>query len=94
MKSLILAALLALPAAVHSQALCATRDVLVSRLTGQYGEARQSVGIDSNGNLMEIFASLETGGWSVLVKEPTGRSCLVAAGQGFRIDSEPAGIEG
>jgi hypothetical protein len=62
---------------------CANRDIIVERLADKYGETRQSAGLNQNNGIVEIFASAETGTWTILVTMPTGVSCLMAAGKAW-----------
>jgi len=62
---------------------CAPRDIIVGRLADKYGETRKSMGLNQNNGVVEVFASLETGTWTILVTMPTGMSCLMAAGQNW-----------
>ena len=62
---------------------CAPRDMVVSRLAEKYGETRQSMGLGSNNAVMEVFASLESGSWTITVTTAQGLTCLVASGQAF-----------
>ncbi len=62
---------------------CAPRDLVVERLADKYGETRQSMGLGANNNMMEVFASLETGSWTITVTTAQGVTCLVASGQAF-----------
>ena len=93
---LTLSAALALPGTVLAQGQnCATRDKVVERLANKYGESRQSIGMAPKGRVVEIYASLETGTWTITVTTPNGITCLVASGQSFEnLDEpiEPAGI--
>jgi|GEM_PF-400091 len=59
---------------------CGDRDKLITSLSEKYGETRQSMGLARNNSLMELYASDETGTWTILVTLPDGRSCLIAAG--------------
>jgi hypothetical protein len=61
---------------------CAARSELVAHLAAKFGELRVSLGVTKNGSLFETFAS-QSGTWTVLLSSPTGRSCLVAVGDGF-----------
>ncbi|WP_425099155.1 hypothetical protein [Tropicibacter sp. S64] len=78
----ILLAVLPLPAAAQG-AQGAPRDMVISRLAEKYGETRQSMGLGSNNNMMEVFASLATGSWTITVTTPQGVTCLVASGQAY-----------
>lgn len=92
----ILTAIVILAAApVHAQNTnCAPRDAVVERLATGYGETRQSVGLGSNNAIVEVFASEETGSWTITVTAPGGLTCLVASGQAFEAVSESLPIEG
>ncbi len=67
---------------------CAPREVVVERLSGGYGEIRQSVGLGAQGAMVEVFASPETGTWTTTVTNPGGLTCLVASGQSFETLAE------
>jgi hypothetical protein len=62
---------------------CAPRDAVVERLATHYGETRQSMGLGSNNAVMEVYASTETGTWTITVTLTSGLTCLVASGQAF-----------
>lgn len=83
-------ALIGLPAATSAQtpAACATRDAVVHKLTADFGETRQSIGLGHNNTLVEIFASPESGTWSIVVTTTQGVTCLVASGRAFETVAE------
>lgn len=62
---------------------CGPREAVVNRLADGYGETRQSIGIGANNAVVEVFASAETGSWTITVTMPGGPTCLVASGQAF-----------
>lgn len=62
---------------------CAPRDRVVERLADKYGETRQSMGLGANNAVVEVFASLESGSWTITVTSVNGVTCLVASGQAF-----------
>ncbi|ABV94608.1 conserved hypothetical protein [Dinoroseobacter shibae DFL 12 = DSM 16493] len=62
---------------------CAEREKVVQRLTTNYGETVQSMGLGANNGVMEVFASEETGTWTITVTMPNGQTCLIASGQAF-----------
>lgn len=79
---------------VQAQSNCAPRDMVIERLASGYGETRQSLGLGSSGQLVEVFASAETGTWTITVTLPSGMTCLVASGESFQALAEalpPAG---
>lgn len=67
---------------------CAERDAVVSRLAEGYGETRQSIGLGANNSIVEVFASDETGTWTITVTNHAGLTCLVATGQAFEETEE------
>ena len=94
--TLTLAMAIGLPAASLAQGQnCGKRDSVVERLSAKYGESRQSIGMAPKGRVVEVYASLETGTWTITVTMPNGITCLVASGQSFENLEEavePAGI--
>ena len=62
---------------------CGPREMVVDRLAEGYGETRKSMGLGSNNSIVEVFASSETGTWTITVTTPNGVTCLVASGQAF-----------
>lgn len=67
---------------------CATHAAVVERLAAGYGEMRQSIGIGADNTVVEVFASLETGTWTITITQPGGPTCLVASGQAFQVLAE------
>ncbi len=68
---------------------CAPRDQIIERLSERYGETRRAVGLNANQTMMELFASSESGSWSITITMPNGMSCLVAAGKAFESVTDP-----
>ena len=68
---------------------CGSRTTVIERLAERYGESRQSIGMAQEGRVVEVFASLETGTWTITVTMPNGMTCLVASGQAFEHLEEP-----
>ena len=73
---------------------CAPRDTVVERLASKYGESRQSMGLGANNAVVEVFASEETGTWTITVTSVHGVTCLVASGQAFEPLAELLPAEG
>lgn len=73
---------LALPAQAQSQN-CAEHAAVTALLADRYGESRQSIGLGANNTVVEIYASLDTGTWTITVTQPGGPTCLVASGREF-----------
>ncbi len=67
---------------------CASRPMVLERLANGYGETRQSIGLGNNNAVIEMFASAETGSWTITVTKPDGETCLVASGRSYENLSE------
>jgi hypothetical protein len=74
---------LGLSAPAAQAASCAPRDTVVERLAERYGESRQAMGLGANNAVVEVFASDETGTWTITVTSVSGLTCLVASGQAY-----------
>jgi len=83
-----------LPAAAQNARNCAPRDVVVSRLAESYGETRQSIGLGANNAVVEVFASQDSGTWTITVTLPNGMTCLVASGQAYEALAEALPAKG
>lgn len=72
---------------------CAPREMVVDRLAERYGETRQSMGLGANNSVVEVFASHDSGTWTITTTMPGGMTCLVASGQAFEtvIELPPPG---
>ena len=70
------------PALAESQ--CNTRSSVGSRLADKYGEQVTANAVTHNGTLLEVLTTLDGRTWSIIITSPRGRSCLVAAGEGWR----------
>lgn len=68
---------------------CAAHEQVVERLGARYGESRQSIGLGADNSVIELFASIDTGSWTITVTRPGGLTCMVAAGQAYQYLNEP-----
>ncbi|MGR3464162.1 hypothetical protein [Limimaricola sp.] len=83
---------LALPAPAAPR--CGAHDAIVAQLADRYGESRQAIALDGANQVIEVFASTDTGSWTLLVTRADGQSCLLAAGQAFeRLDEGPVSFD-
>ena len=73
---------------------CAPRDAVVERLAENYGETRRSIGLGANNAVVEVFASEETGSWTITVTMASGVTCLVASGQSYETLAEALPAKG
>ncbi|MGB3314224.1 MAG: hypothetical protein WBB85_07410 [Albidovulum sp.] len=67
---------------------CAARDTVVTELADRYGETRHGIGLAANNAVMEVFASAETGTWTITVTLTNGMTCLIASGQNYEALAE------
>ncbi len=44
------------------------------------------MGLAEGRGVVELYASEETGSWTILMTRPQGIACLMAAGQAFQIE--------
>jgi hypothetical protein len=64
-----------------AQNMCAARDTMVGQLTTRYGESPQGSGLNGSTRMVEVWASADTGTWTILLTDTDGTSCIVAAGK-------------
>lgn len=83
MTMLAIGAMLASSTLANAQQNCAARQQVIERLASAYGETRQSIGLAQNNTMVEVFASTDTGTWTITVTNASGLTCLVASGQAF-----------
>jgi len=77
------AAALAPPAYAAS---CAARETVIERLQEQFSEQLAAGGLQSTRpvkTMVEVWASPETGTFTILLTNPNGLTCVVAAGTDF-----------
>ena len=81
------------PAFAQSRAPCFHRDMLVETLQDKYQESQTGGGLQSQGQLLEIWSSADTGTFTVFITHANGMSCVVASGQNWHNFDEPQ-VEG
>ncbi len=79
-SALLVSASVVLPSAASAQAMCAARSDLLTNLKGQFSEAPVAIGLTNTGGVVEVLASPEGDTWTIIVTDPQGTSCLMAAG--------------
>ncbi|KPQ18224.1 MAG: hypothetical protein HLUCCO18_02435 [Rhodobacteraceae bacterium HLUCCO18] len=80
------------PSIAAAQSLCGAREAVVDMLGSRYGETVRSVGLAGRDRIVEVFASEDTGSWTIVVTDTAGVTCLVASGQHY--EQVAAGPEG
>lgn len=91
MRLVLLLALLPSLAGAQTTLPCGPRDAVVELLAERGGETRQSVALEQGGAVVEVFASEETGTWTLTVTGPGGPTCIVLSGQAWEAAEEPEG---
>jgi hypothetical protein len=76
----------------RTRMICGKRTDIVRQLGEKYGETRRSMGLSGGQGVVELYASDETGSWTILITTPKGTACMMAAGQAFQV--EPAVMAG
>lgn len=69
--------------AVDARGPCHRYDEVARQLGSRYKEAPVSLGVQTNGNLLQVFASQDSGTWTILSTSPTGMTCVIAAGRSW-----------
>jgi hypothetical protein len=69
------------PPARADQQVCGARTEILAELTKRYSEAPVAVGLANSGVLVEVLSSDNGSTWTIIVSQPNGTSCLVAAGK-------------
>ncbi|MAO00188.1 hypothetical protein [uncultured Roseovarius sp.] len=72
---------------------CLPRADLIEHLEERYSEHLAGGGLQSAQQLLEIWASDQTGSFTVFVTRPDGLSCVIATGQNWQ-DAAPTHPEG
>jgi len=74
---------MALPA--NAQMACGKRDDILQRLSGKFSEAPVAMGLSNTGGVIEVLSSAEGGTWTIILTEPGGLTCLLAAGEFWEV---------
>jgi thymidylate kinase len=63
---------------------CDSRETVLAFLSDRYAEAPVAMGVARNGGLVEVLTSGAGGStFTIIVTTPDGRTCMVAAGDGW-----------
>lgn len=63
---------------------CDERTKVLGHLANKYQEAPVAIGVTSSGGLVEVLSTGDGNTWTIIVSNPNGTSCLLAAGEGWR----------
>lgn len=86
-RAAILAACVATPAVAQQ---CGPTEALSAFLGREYDEWPVARGLSQSGDaIVQIWANLETGTWTLVVVRPDGMSCMALTGQAFGMLERP-----
>jgi len=96
----LLAGLLGAPSSAPAQAppqtgvapACHSRADLTEMLEQKFAEQPSALGVQADGQLVEVFAAKDGASWTIVLTRPDGWSCIVAVGQHW--ESLPNPING
>tara|TARA_R110002094_G_scaffold28845_5_gene41822 strand:+ start:293 stop:598 length:306 start_codon:yes stop_codon:yes gene_type:complete len=66
---------------------CMTRTDLVAKLTTAYAENLTARGLQNERSIVEVWASAETGSYTILLSRADGMSCVLSAGTHWLAES-------
>ena len=67
-----------------AQSACNPRTDVLGHLAKKYGETPVAIGVTNKGGLVEVLTTGDGNTWTIIVSQPNGTSCMVAAGEGWR----------
>lgn len=71
---------------------CMPTEEAYAMLADQFGESPVAAGLTADGFVIELWASSETGTWTLFTTRPNGTSCALGDGQGIVLQlPEPPG---
>lgn len=72
------------PAWGQQAAACSPRSDVLRHLAKKYGEEPVAIGVTNKGGLVEVLTTGDGATWTIIVSQPNGTACMVAAGEGWR----------
>ena len=79
--------------AASAQPVCGTHSAVSDNLKKSYAEVPVSMGVTIGGGVIEVYASPKVA-WTLVITQPNGVSCLIAAGQDWEELPKPEMISG
>lgn len=87
--TLLLVAIFLAPTA-EAQPICGPHKMISENLKKKFTETPKSMGVTNSGSIVEVYLSPK-GSWTLVMTQPNGMSCLIAAGQDW--ETLPRGIQ-
>jgi hypothetical protein len=78
------------PVTAVAQENCDSHARVLIHLAEHYGEVRQVAALGAGNTLVETWANLTTGTWTITVTPPGALTCIVASGGDFTLVNLPA----
>ena len=69
----------------------AARVDVIKHLSAQYTEYPVSMGLASNGGIVEVLSSGKGDSWTIIITMPNGQTCVVGSGENWRLLSVKRG---
>jgi len=76
-------AFLAQPALALNPDLCASREEVVKLLADNFDETPVAGGLSNAGLVVEVFASPSRDSWTMVMKAPSGMTCIIGSGENW-----------
>ncbi len=67
----------------RSTQVCGQRAAIIAQLNTRFGEQVRAIGLAGQTRIVEVFASDETGTWTITITSLDGITCLMATGQNY-----------
>ena len=80
---LALVLLLGVQSSASAQSVCKTHAEVTKQLESRHSESQVGIGLASNGSVVEVFSTDDGSSWTIVMTMPNGKSCVVAAGEGW-----------
>jgi len=68
---------------------CQTHNEIMQMLDQKFAETPTALGLQSNGHLIQVFASKDGMTWTIVTTRPDGVSCIVALGRHWEAMPDP-----
>ena len=83
--AVLIAVSLSLPSQAFGQQtmICGQREQIIAQLHSRFGEERRSMGLAGRNRILEVYASEQTGSWTITIIGVDGITCLLASGQNY-----------
>jgi hypothetical protein len=85
-------AVLSQPAFALNPDLCASREEVVKLLADNFDETPVAGGLSNAGLVVEVFASPDRVSWTMVMKAPSGMTCIIGSGENWNDEPREAQV--